>query len=175
MKENTQCQCILNALRQGEEITPRDAIERWNCYRLGARIWDLKQAGIPVDVEMIKHGKSYFACYSLKSEHRNLEPDFQRRGVSLPCKHSDKVFIRDLPQRNAQGEFSGEQTVNDDIIGKAKELYEQGKSYREIGAILGYPWPTIYKRLRPLREAGILKSRPPGHPRQLTFNTLGGN
>lgn len=169
MREDSQCQLILDALRQGEELTPLDALQRWGCFRLGARVWDLKRAGIPIDVEIIKHGQKRFACYSLKLKFRNLEPDFQRRGVSEPRKHSSKGITRDSPPRSANGKFHGKQTVKEDTLRQAVELYKQGKTYREIGKILGYPWPTIYKRLKSLREAGVLKSRPPGQPRQLTL------
>ena len=36
---------ILRWLESGKTITPHEAYERWGCMRLGARIYDLKQAG----------------------------------------------------------------------------------------------------------------------------------
>ena len=169
---SSQCQLILAALQQGEWITPLDALKRWGCFRLGARVWDLKQAGIPVSAQTIRQGRKKFACYSLKLEHRNLKPDFECRRVSLPSEPKIKVIARNLPPRSLDGKFDGKQTVNDDKA--ALKLYKQGKTYREIGKILGFPWTTIYKRLRPLRDAGVFKSRPSGQQaRQLNFNDLG--
>ena len=97
---------------------------------------------------------------------------FRSKRVSLPSKSKIKVITRNLPPRSLDGKFDGKQTVNDDKA--ALKLYKQGKTYREIGKILGFPWTTIYKRLRPLRDAGVFKSRPSGQQaRQLNFDDLG--
>lgn len=62
---NTQAGFILAALHAGDRITPMDALARWGCFRLGARIWDLKQAGWPVQMDyMTRNGKT-FAVYFL--------------------------------------------------------------------------------------------------------------
>ena len=39
----TQKALILKALQQGDRLTHLDAEKRFNCLRLGARIYDLKQ------------------------------------------------------------------------------------------------------------------------------------
>lgn len=39
----SQCATILRALRNGERLTQLDAYSRFNCTRLGARIYDLKK------------------------------------------------------------------------------------------------------------------------------------
>lgn len=44
---------ILKALKNGEKLTHLDAERRFNCLRLGARIYDLKQKGYPIETEMI--------------------------------------------------------------------------------------------------------------------------
>jgi hypothetical protein len=36
---------LLAHLQRGESITQREAIMLWNCYRLGARVFDLRQRG----------------------------------------------------------------------------------------------------------------------------------
>jgi len=41
----SQCAAILAYLRQGYAITPIEALEMFGCFRLGARIWDLKRRG----------------------------------------------------------------------------------------------------------------------------------
>jgi hypothetical protein len=42
----SQAQLILEALQAGEAITPFDALNRSSCFRLGARIYDLRKQGV---------------------------------------------------------------------------------------------------------------------------------
>lgn len=44
---------ILKALQQGDRLTHLDAEKRFNCLRLGARIYDLKQQGHKIERRMI--------------------------------------------------------------------------------------------------------------------------
>lgn len=56
----TQEQAILSHLKSGKTLTPLEALERYGCFRLGARIWDMKQAGYNIVTEReTKGGKSY--------------------------------------------------------------------------------------------------------------------
>tara|TARA_R100001015_G_C4610662_1_gene166025 strand:- start:601 stop:816 length:216 start_codon:yes stop_codon:yes gene_type:complete len=41
----TQNDMILVALKNGERITPLSALESFGCFRLSARIWDLRNEG----------------------------------------------------------------------------------------------------------------------------------
>ena len=41
----SQNDMILDYLRQNGSITQAEAISQFGCYRLGARIWELKQRG----------------------------------------------------------------------------------------------------------------------------------
>ena len=41
----TQKERILKALEEGRELTPKDAINEFGCFRLSARICDLKEEG----------------------------------------------------------------------------------------------------------------------------------
>ncbi len=49
----TQNGKILKALLNGERLTQLDAYTRFNCTRLGARIYDLKQQGYKIERRMI--------------------------------------------------------------------------------------------------------------------------
>lgn len=49
----TQKALILKALQQGDRLTHLDAEKRFNCLRLGARIYDLKQQGHKIERRMI--------------------------------------------------------------------------------------------------------------------------
>ena len=44
---------ILKALKNGERLTHLDAEKRFNCLRLGARIYDLKHQGHKIERRMI--------------------------------------------------------------------------------------------------------------------------
>lgn len=50
----TQRAQILSALLRGERLTHLDAEKRFNCLRLGARIYELKKQGHDIRAEMIK-------------------------------------------------------------------------------------------------------------------------
>ncbi len=80
-----QTEAILAALEQGEALTPMDALRRFGCMRLGARIWELKEEGKPILDEMIgtgkgKHVKRYFldpAYLDAKRAHEAAEEESQ--------------------------------------------------------------------------------------------------
>lgn len=50
---------ILEALKQGETLTPLDALQRFGCFRLAARISDLKADGYQIEtiIECTNTGK----------------------------------------------------------------------------------------------------------------------
>ncbi len=63
----SQTEMILADLRKGKKLTPLFALREYGCFRLGARIWDLRKEGHPIKSERItdaESGKSY-ARYSL--------------------------------------------------------------------------------------------------------------
>lgn len=57
MSTETQCQKILTHLKSGDSITPIGALSEFGCFRLGARIYDLKQQGHPIQKQMIETKK----------------------------------------------------------------------------------------------------------------------
>ena len=57
---------ILEYLKEGNSITPIEALNKFGCFRLGARIWDLKKKGYDIKTEMVQKGKKTFAKYSLQ-------------------------------------------------------------------------------------------------------------
>lgn len=62
----TQNSRVLRHLEAGKAITPLEALEKWGIFRLGARVWDLKQMGYRIRSQLVTnaHGKR-FARYSL--------------------------------------------------------------------------------------------------------------
>tara|TARA_Y100000361_G_C11160784_1_gene347153 strand:+ start:1518 stop:1775 length:258 start_codon:yes stop_codon:yes gene_type:complete len=66
----TQKERILKALEEGRELTPKDAINEFGCFRLSARICDLKEEGHNIITTMIKvptsdYGETHVASYKL--------------------------------------------------------------------------------------------------------------
>jgi hypothetical protein len=63
----SQTKLIEQHLRSGQSITPMDALNLYGCFRLGARIWDLKEKGMNIVTEMVRSGKKRYAMYRLSS------------------------------------------------------------------------------------------------------------
>jgi len=65
--EISQTNQILNYLQAGNVLTSLEALRKFNCLRLGARIYDLRQQGYVINSLMIKDDKSgkRYARYSL--------------------------------------------------------------------------------------------------------------
>jgi len=65
MKTSSQTEKILYWLKLGHSITPIDALKMFGCFRLGARIHDLKQKGYDIKSELIERDGKHFAEYSI--------------------------------------------------------------------------------------------------------------
>lgn len=65
--DNTESQNkqILAHLEAGLSITPLEALKRYGCFRLGARIHDLRAKGYPIATNMISDGRKRYATYSI--------------------------------------------------------------------------------------------------------------
>lgn len=64
---------ILEYLKKGYSITPMSALEKFNCFRLGARIFDLKNKGHEIITDMVDDEKTdkRYASYRLAGiEHK---------------------------------------------------------------------------------------------------------
>lgn len=68
--DNTRSQSlnILRHLQSGKSINPLQALTQYGCFRLSARIYDLKQRGYLIEKCMVKtkNGKNY-AEYSMRN------------------------------------------------------------------------------------------------------------
>jgi hypothetical protein len=51
---DSQNQLIRKHLEAGKSLTPLDALYKFGCFRLGARIYDLKQQGLKIKSELIE-------------------------------------------------------------------------------------------------------------------------
>jgi hypothetical protein len=74
----TQNQQILKFLKiKGNTITPKQAVKLFNCWRLGARIYDLRKAGYKI----INNGKTFGNYELIESD---LKPKNARNIEMIP-------------------------------------------------------------------------------------------
>lgn len=69
----SQCANILQYMKETGGITQAKAVAEFGCYRLSARIADLKAQGVPIKTETVKRKNRFgepvtFARYSLQKE-----------------------------------------------------------------------------------------------------------
>lgn len=69
----TQCEKILQYMKDFGSITPMEAIEQFGCYRLSGRIHDLRTSGVPIkttpETRKNRYGKDVtYARYSIVKE-----------------------------------------------------------------------------------------------------------
>lgn len=62
----TQCEQVLRHLKNEGSITQKEAVEKYDIYRLSARILDLKEKGYVIEKKMEGMGQTQFARYYLK-------------------------------------------------------------------------------------------------------------
>ena len=61
----TQTQKILLYLKSGKTLTPIEALNKFGCFRLAARIADLRRDGHKIWTNYIQKDKKIFAAYKL--------------------------------------------------------------------------------------------------------------
>ena len=65
---NSQSKNIIEWLERGNSITPILALEKFGCFRLGARIWDLRKMGYNIESKLVgdsNTSKKHWAQYSI--------------------------------------------------------------------------------------------------------------
>ncbi|HBL74270.1 MAG: hypothetical protein A2W90_18120 [Bacteroidetes bacterium GWF2_42_66] len=65
--KHSQNQQIRAHLEAGKSITPLEALRKFNCLRLGARIYNLKGIGLPISSKIVSRNGKHFAEYSLQT------------------------------------------------------------------------------------------------------------
>jgi hypothetical protein len=71
----TQCEMVKDHLEKFGSITPLEALDKLGCFRLGARVFELRRSGMPIDTERFEtSGGAVVAKYVLKqSKFRPME------------------------------------------------------------------------------------------------------
>jgi hypothetical protein len=65
MENLSQNERIRRHLEAGKTITPLEALSLFGCFRLGARIHNLKETGLAIHRHIIEQNGKHFAQYSL--------------------------------------------------------------------------------------------------------------
>jgi len=71
----TQNVQILNYLKDGNSITPLEALQKFNCFRLSARIFNLREDGYNIHTNNITENNKTYAEYTLLSNTLLKEKD----------------------------------------------------------------------------------------------------
>lgn len=66
--KDSQEKKILSHLKSGKSLTPLEALEKFGCFRLSARIMDLRRKDYHIDTVMVTKGEKRFAKYVLKNK-----------------------------------------------------------------------------------------------------------
>lgn len=61
----SKCDRIRSWLRSGRAITPVEALNRFGCMRLAARIHELRQQGLPIITERVTRNGAHVARYRM--------------------------------------------------------------------------------------------------------------
>jgi hypothetical protein len=63
MTTENQTTRILRHMKKGYAVTPLDALHRFGCFRLGARIWELRRDGYRINKQIVKRNGKHWARY----------------------------------------------------------------------------------------------------------------
>ena len=63
--KRTQADRVLDWMATGKGITPLQALKRFGCLRLGARVYDLKRAGHRIETRRVNRNGATVAEYRL--------------------------------------------------------------------------------------------------------------
>ena len=65
----SQSDAIMEYLITGAELTPLEALQKFGCLRLAARVHDLRKEGVDIAERMVYQGKKHWAVYKLAIPH----------------------------------------------------------------------------------------------------------
>ena len=62
----SQEDAVMDYLLTGAELTPLEALQKFGCLRLAARIYDLRKDGVDIAERIERNGRKHFAVYKLR-------------------------------------------------------------------------------------------------------------
>jgi hypothetical protein len=72
----TQTEMIRAHLESGREITPIDALNQYGCFRLAARIDELRRSNMDIETIMETRNGKKFARYRIRQAQREFALEF---------------------------------------------------------------------------------------------------
>ena len=63
----SQAKVILDHLLDGGSLTAIDALTKFGCFRLAARIHELRKEGHAIEEQILTHNGKRYACYYIPS------------------------------------------------------------------------------------------------------------
>ena len=88
-RKRTQNNQILQHLLDGNSITPIEALKKFGCFRIGARIFELRKQGFIIDTNQVDNGiGNKFAKYTLIHNEPMLGAV---REIPLPSKYQEVI------------------------------------------------------------------------------------
>ena len=73
MANMTQRAAICEHLKEGKSLTPIEALMKFSCFRLAARIGELRDEGHPIDTTLIKEDGKTYARYEYRHQPRQQQ------------------------------------------------------------------------------------------------------
>lgn len=73
MARETKLSKILKYMESHEGISPMEAVELFNCYRLSAEIFHAKKRGYLIETEIRKSNGTRYAFYKLRGKENELD------------------------------------------------------------------------------------------------------
>ena len=61
----SQEDAVMEHLLTGAELTPLEALQKFGCLRLAARIFDLRRQGVDIAERTVRKGRKSWAAYRL--------------------------------------------------------------------------------------------------------------
>ena len=89
-RKRTQSNQILQHLLDGNSKTPIEALKKFGCFRLGARIFELRKQGFIIDTITVDNGEgNKFAKYTLIHNEPMRGPV---KEIPLPSKYKEMTI-----------------------------------------------------------------------------------
>lgn len=79
----TQTEAILSHLLSGKSITPLEALNEFGCFRLGARILDLRKEGYEIETETVHQNGKHFARYCMAKKKEVFSDNYKKQATFL--------------------------------------------------------------------------------------------
>ena len=92
----SQSATIAAYLKTGKTLTPLQALEQFQCFRLAARIEELRRQGLPIECRMVGLGRKRWAQYKLSTPGDSVADPArgaERSRAAGACARQEEVYV----------------------------------------------------------------------------------